>query len=131
MNFKNNLKMYTGTNIGLCEGDKVELTHSYSVHGKNAYIGFTGIVKIDNLKEGKFSLFSGKSWLTNLSINDDRFKIIKKNKNGMFEIKNVHYYNIESVIHKPKKCCKCGFIPVDYIRAGFFNNKFFCSNCKK
>lgn len=125
--------MDKGFNFGLREGDKVELIDSHCIHRgeKNAYIGFTGIVKIDNLKEGKFSIFSGKAWLTNLSINDDRFKIIKRNTNGLFQINNVHYYNLESVIHKPKKCCKCGFVPIDYIRGGFFNNRIFCSNCKK
>ena len=122
-------------NFGLNEGDVVKLTYSPCKHYgiKNAYIGFEGIVKLgDHIKDGKFSLFSGKSWLTNLNINTDKFEIIKKNTSGLFSINGVDYYSESSVIHKPAKCCKCGFIPVEYIQVNYlFWNKYYCSNCKK
>lgn len=126
--------MNKGNNTGLIEGDKVKLTYSPCAHygDKNAYIGYVGIVKLNrHSKDGKFSLFDGKSWLTNLDINTNKFEVIKRNESGLFKINNVQYYSVESVIHRPRKCCKCGFIPVEYIVGGFFFNKYYCSNCKK
>jgi len=90
-----------------------------------------GIVKIDNKEEGFFSLFNGNAWLTTLNISNVEFTFIKKNKNGLFKINDVGYYPKESVIHNPLKCCKCGFIPVEFIVSGFFFKKYYCLNCKK
>lgn len=121
-------------NFGLNECDEVELLYSPCIHGehiKNAYIGFRGVVKIDNLQEGRFSLFSGQAWLVNLNIKTDKFKVIKRNINGLFKINGTDYYSKEAVIHKPMKCCKCKFIPVEYIWGGFFKSKIYCSNCIK
>lgn len=126
--------MKSQNNFGLNEGDLVKLKYSPCIHFgyKNAYIGYEGIVKLgDYYKDGKFSLFSGKSWLTNLDINTDEFEILKKNETGLFKINGISYYSETSVIKKPKFCCKCKFIPVEYIVSGFLFNRYYCNNCAK
>jgi len=121
-------------NLGLTEGDLVELIDAPNNKGqKNAYIGFIGLVKFepDTLRSGVFSLFSGSSWLVNISLKKDKFKILKKNQTGFFSINGVNYYSKGHTLHKPKICCKCGFIPEIYIKIiGFFRNKYYCDNCK-
>ncbi len=121
-----------GLNVNtISEGDLVRLIYSPCQHygERNTYIGFEGVVKIDNFEEGRFSLFSGKSWLTNLNTTTDKFKIIKKNTTGLFSIKNTDYYTKEAVLHKPYKCNSCGFIPVEYMKKGVFSFKYYCANC--
>jgi hypothetical protein len=121
--------MKSKTNKGLSNGDHIKILWLPNNRGvKNAYIGFEGIVKIEPYN--RFSLFSGKSWLVNIGIDRVKYEFIKK-QNGLFKINNVEYYSEESVIHKPVKCCKCGFIPVEYIISGIFFPKYYCSNCKK
>lgn len=114
--------MKTIHNIGVNEGDCLELISS--TRG-DAYLGFTGTVKLDS--EG-FSLFNGHSWLTCLNLHDCKFRIMKRNETGLFHINKVPYYSQNSVLHKPKKCCKCGFIPVEYIVKWW---KTYCTNCYK
>ena len=125
--------MKSNYNIGLNEGDHIKIVWlPENNFEKNAYIGFEGIVKLNShSKDGFFSLFSGKSWLTNLNISSCEFNFIKKNSSGLFKINNCGYYSEESVIHRPIKCCKCGFIPFEYIISGMFFPKYYCSNCKK
>lgn len=73
--------MKSNYNIGLNEGDHIKITWLPNIHfQKNAYIGFEGIVKIDNKEEGFFSLFNGNAWLTTLNISNVEFTFIKKIK---------------------------------------------------